>query len=180
MRSLLTLLLSRLNTLSSFSSSIPFPWTHSSASISFLWWGDKNWTQDYRRSLTSAKHRSIITVYVCLWPHYCWYKPGCSWPSWPPGYVVHHFQSQILYCWAALKVLCPKPVALRRFVVTHVQDMTFGHDECDTIEVDLDPACTDPLQSLPTLRNINTPTQPVSSSNWLKDHSIHFTKSLRY
>lgn len=43
--------------------------------------------------------------------------------------------------------------------MTQVQDMTHGHDECDTTGSDLDPACTDPLQSLPTLHNIDTPTQ---------------------
>ena len=21
------------------------------------------------------------------WPHYSWYKPGCCWPSWPPGHA---------------------------------------------------------------------------------------------
>jgi len=24
--------------------------------------------------------------YSC-WPHYSWYKPGCRWPSWPPGHT---------------------------------------------------------------------------------------------
>jgi len=26
--------------------------------------------------------------YSC-WPHYSWYKPGCHWPSWPPGHTTH-------------------------------------------------------------------------------------------
>ena len=33
--------------------------------------------------------------YSC-WPHYSWYKPGCHWPSWPPGHTAGSYSAS---CW---------------------------------------------------------------------------------
>ncbi|KAK4810277.1 hypothetical protein QYF61_015307 [Mycteria americana] len=67
---------------------------------------------------------------------------------------------QVLFCLAAFQPLFPKPVALHGVVVTQVQDPTLGLVEPHTI--DLGPSIQPvqvPLQSLPTLQQINTPTQ---------------------
>ena len=45
-----------------------------------------NWTQHSRCSLTSAEYRGTITSLLLL-ALYSWYKPGCRWPSWPPGHT---------------------------------------------------------------------------------------------
>ncbi|KAK4830880.1 hypothetical protein QYF61_013809 [Mycteria americana] len=67
---------------------------------------------------------------------------------------------QVLLCWAAFQPLFPKPVALHRGAVAQVQDPTLGLVEPHTI--DLGPSIQPvqvPLQSLPPLKQINTPTQ---------------------
>ncbi|KAK4831509.1 hypothetical protein QYF61_018093, partial [Mycteria americana] len=68
--------------------------------------------------------------------------------------------SQVLLCWAAFQPLFPKPVALHGVAVAQVQDLALGLVEPHTI--DLGPSTQPvqvPLQSLPTLHQINTPTQ---------------------
>ncbi|KAK4822662.1 hypothetical protein QYF61_019029 [Mycteria americana] len=67
---------------------------------------------------------------------------------------------QVLFCQAAFQPLFPKPVALHGVAVTQVQDLALGLVEPHTI--DLSPSIQPvqvPLQSLPTLKQINTPTQ---------------------
>ena len=67
---------------------------------------------------------------------------------------------QVLLRWAAFQPLLPKPIALRGVVVTQGQDPSFGLAEPHTI--DLGPSIQPvqiPLQSLPTLQQINSPTQ---------------------
>ncbi|GAB0199280.1 hypothetical protein GRJ2_002393400 [Grus japonensis] len=67
---------------------------------------------------------------------------------------------QILFRQAVLKPLFPKPVAFHGVVVTQVQDPTLSLVEPHT--VGLGPSIQPvqiPLQSLPTLKQINTPTQ---------------------
>ncbi|KAK4825213.1 hypothetical protein QYF61_025141 [Mycteria americana] len=67
---------------------------------------------------------------------------------------------QVLLCWAAFQPLFPKPVVLHGVVVTQVQDPALGLVKPHTI--DLGPSIQPvqvPLQSLPTLKQINTPTQ---------------------
>ncbi|KAK4832009.1 hypothetical protein QYF61_020447 [Mycteria americana] len=67
---------------------------------------------------------------------------------------------QVLFCWAAFQPLFPKPVALHGVVVTQAQDLALGLVKPHTI--DLGPSIQPvqvPLQSLPTLKQINTPTQ---------------------
>ncbi|KAK4833094.1 hypothetical protein QYF61_027760 [Mycteria americana] len=63
---------------------------------------------------------------------------------------------QVLFCWAAFQPLFPKPVALHGVVVTQVQDPALGLVEPHTIG--LGPSIQ-PVQSLPTLKQINTPAQ---------------------
>ncbi|KAK4822538.1 hypothetical protein QYF61_015544 [Mycteria americana] len=67
---------------------------------------------------------------------------------------------QVLLCQAAFQPLFPKPVALHGVAVAQVQDLALGLVEPHTI--DLGPSIQPvqvPLQSLPTLQQINTPTQ---------------------
>ncbi|KAK4819628.1 hypothetical protein QYF61_008848 [Mycteria americana] len=67
---------------------------------------------------------------------------------------------QVLFRWAASQPLFPKPVALHGVAVTQVQDLALGLVEPRTI--DLGPSIQPvqvPLQSLPPLQQINTPTQ---------------------
>ncbi|KAK4810045.1 hypothetical protein QYF61_005108 [Mycteria americana] len=67
---------------------------------------------------------------------------------------------QVLFHRAALQPLFPKPVALHGVVVTQVQDLALSLVEPHTI--DLGPLIQPvqiPLQSLPTLEQINTPAQ---------------------
>ncbi|KAK4831915.1 hypothetical protein QYF61_020292 [Mycteria americana] len=67
---------------------------------------------------------------------------------------------QVLFCQAAFQPLFPKPVALHGVAVAQVQDLALGLVEPHTI--DLGPSIQPvqvPLQSLPTLQQINTPTQ---------------------
>ncbi|KAK4832426.1 hypothetical protein QYF61_023105 [Mycteria americana] len=68
--------------------------------------------------------------------------------------------SQVLLCLAAFQPLFPKPVALHGVAVPQVQDLALGLVEPHTI--DLGPSIQPvqiPLQSLPTLKQINTPAQ---------------------
>ncbi|KAK4831631.1 hypothetical protein QYF61_018571 [Mycteria americana] len=68
--------------------------------------------------------------------------------------------SQVLLCWAAFQPLFPKPVALHGVAVAQVQDLALGLVKPHTI--DLGPSIQPvqvPLQSLPPLKQINTPTQ---------------------
>jgi len=82
------------------------------------------------------------------------------------GTLLAHIQTAIdqhpmvLFCWAAFQPLLPKSVALLGVVVTKVQDTAFGLVEIYTIG--LGPSILSvhiPLQSLPTLKQIDTPTQ---------------------
>ncbi|KAK4810419.1 hypothetical protein QYF61_025526 [Mycteria americana] len=68
--------------------------------------------------------------------------------------------SQVLFCWAAFQPLFPKPVALHGVVVAQVQDLALSFVEPHTIgpSPSIQPVQV-PLQSLPTLKQINTPTQ---------------------
>ncbi|KAK4817545.1 hypothetical protein QYF61_019502 [Mycteria americana] len=78
------------------------------------------------------------------------------------GTLLAHIQpavdqhAQVLLCWAAFQPLFPKPVALHEVAVTQVQDLTLSLVEPHTI--DLGPSIQ-PVQSLPTLKQINTPAQ---------------------
>ncbi|KAK4829578.1 hypothetical protein QYF61_005678 [Mycteria americana] len=67
---------------------------------------------------------------------------------------------QVLLCQAAFQPLFPKPAALHGVAVTQVQDPALGLVKPHTI--DLGPSTQPvqvPLQSLPTLQQINTPAQ---------------------
>ncbi|KAK4816497.1 hypothetical protein QYF61_017458 [Mycteria americana] len=82
------------------------------------------------------------------------------------GTLLAHIQpavnqhSQVLLCWAAFQPLFPKPVALHGVVVTQVQDLALGLVEPHTIgpSPSIQPVQV-PLQSLPPLKQINTPAQ---------------------
>ncbi|KAK4810573.1 hypothetical protein QYF61_004536 [Mycteria americana] len=71
-----------------------------------------------------------------------------------------HQHPQVLLCQAAFQPLFPKPVALHGVAVGQVQDLALSLVECNTI--DLGPSIQPvqvPLQTLPPLKQINTPTQ---------------------
>ncbi|KAK4819936.1 hypothetical protein QYF61_015557 [Mycteria americana] len=116
-------------------------------------------------------------------PHQCRVQGGNRFPS-PAGHTIFdtsqdaigllghlgtllaHIQPavdqhpQVLLCQAAFQPLFSKPVALHGVVVTQVQDPALGLVEPHTI--DLGPSIQPvqvPLQSLPTLQQINTPAQ---------------------
>ncbi|GAB0184594.1 hypothetical protein GRJ2_000924700 [Grus japonensis] len=67
---------------------------------------------------------------------------------------------QVPFRQAAFQLLFPKPVVLPGVVVTQVQDLALGLVEPHTIGLhpSIQPAQI-PLQSLPTLKQIDTPTQ---------------------
>ncbi|KAK4807042.1 hypothetical protein QYF61_018383 [Mycteria americana] len=67
---------------------------------------------------------------------------------------------QVLLCQAAFQPLFPKPVALHGVAVAQVQDLALGLVKPHTIHPSpsIQPVQV-PLQSLPTLQQINTPTQ---------------------
>ncbi|KAK4810518.1 hypothetical protein QYF61_004481 [Mycteria americana] len=67
---------------------------------------------------------------------------------------------QVLFCWAAFQPLFPKPVALHGVAVAQVRDPALSLVEPHTIGLgpSIQPVQV-PLQSLPTLQQINTPTQ---------------------
>ncbi|KAK4812136.1 hypothetical protein QYF61_000977 [Mycteria americana] len=82
------------------------------------------------------------------------------------GTLLAHIQaavsqhSQVLLCQAAFQPLFPKPAALHGVAVAQVQDLALGLVEPHTI--DLGPSIQPvqvPLQSLPTLQQIDTPAQ---------------------
>ncbi|KAK4818296.1 hypothetical protein QYF61_010438 [Mycteria americana] len=82
------------------------------------------------------------------------------------GTLLAHIQAavnqhaQVLLCQAAFQPLFPKPVALHGVAVAQVQDLALGLVKPHTI--DLGPSIQPvqvPLQSLPTLKQTNTPTQ---------------------
>ncbi|KAK4816040.1 hypothetical protein QYF61_011048 [Mycteria americana] len=82
------------------------------------------------------------------------------------GTLLAHIQAavnqhaQVLLCLAAFQPLFPKPVALHGVAVTQVQDLALGLVKPHT--TDLGPSIQPvqvPLQSLPTLQLINSPTQ---------------------
>ncbi|KAK4826991.1 hypothetical protein QYF61_013091 [Mycteria americana] len=82
------------------------------------------------------------------------------------GTLLAHIQAavnqhpQVLLCQAGFQPLFPKPVALHGVAVAQVQDLALGLVKPHTI--DLSPSIQPvqvPLQSLPTLQQINTPTQ---------------------
>ncbi|KAK4830581.1 hypothetical protein QYF61_011759 [Mycteria americana] len=82
------------------------------------------------------------------------------------GTLLAHIQAavnqhpQVLLCQAAFQPLFPKPVALHGVAVAQVQDLALGLVKPHT--TDLGPSIQPvqvPLQSLPTLQQINTPTQ---------------------
>ncbi|KAK4815796.1 hypothetical protein QYF61_007236 [Mycteria americana] len=82
------------------------------------------------------------------------------------GTLLAHIQaavnqhSQVILSRAALQPLFPKPVALHGIAVAQVQDLALGLVKPHTI--DLGPSIQPvqvPLQSLPPLQQINTPTQ---------------------
>ncbi|KAK4825630.1 hypothetical protein QYF61_001415 [Mycteria americana] len=82
------------------------------------------------------------------------------------GTLLAHIQAavnqhpQVLLCWAAFQPLFPKPVALHGVAVAQVQDLALGLVKPHTIHPSpsIQPVQV-PLQSLPTLQQINTPTQ---------------------
>ncbi|KAK4816265.1 hypothetical protein QYF61_014337 [Mycteria americana] len=82
------------------------------------------------------------------------------------GTLLAHIQAavnqhtQVLLCWAAFQPLFPKPVALHGVAVAQVQDLALGLVEPHTIgpSPSIQPVQV-PLQSLPTLQQINTPAQ---------------------
>jgi len=67
---------------------------------------------------------------------------------------------QVLFRQAAFQLLLPKPVALHGVVVTEVQDLALGHVETPTdgLGPSMQPVQI-PLQILPTLEQVDTPTQ---------------------
>jgi len=80
---------------------------------------------------------------------------------------------------AALQPLLPKPVVLHRVVVTQAQKLAFGVIKPHTIHLNssIQPVQI-PLQSLPTLEQINTLTQYGVIANLLTEHFIPSARSL--
>ncbi|KAK4818648.1 hypothetical protein QYF61_016619, partial [Mycteria americana] len=82
------------------------------------------------------------------------------------GTLLAHIQAavnqhpQVLFCLAAFQPLFPKPVALHGVAVAQVQDLALGLVKPHTIHLSpsIQPVQV-PLQSLPTLKQINTPAQ---------------------
>ncbi|KAK4826124.1 LOW QUALITY PROTEIN: hypothetical protein QYF61_005276 [Mycteria americana] len=118
-----------------------------------------------------------------VWPHQCRVQGHNHFPS-PAGHAIFdtgqdaigllgrlgtllaHIQAavnqhpQVLLCQAAFQPLFPKPVALHGVAVAQVQDLALGLVKPHTIHPSpsIQPVQV-PLQSLPTLQQINTPTQ---------------------
>ena len=149
-----------------FTSFIALLWTRFSTSMSLLQWGPETEHSILRCGLTSAKYRGMITALVLLATLF-WYKPGCYWPSWPPGHTAGSCSAgwinqhpQVLFCQAAFQPPFPKPVALCGVVVTQVQDPALSLVEPHTTGLSpLVQPVQIPLQSLPALKQINTPPQ---------------------
>ncbi|GAB0183390.1 mitochondrial enolase superfamily member 1 [Grus japonensis] len=84
----------------------------------------------------------------------------------PLGTLLAHVQPvvsqhpQVLFCQAAFQPLFPKPVVFHGVVVTDMQDLALGLVEPDTVGLGplIHPVQIS-LQSLPTLKQINTPAQ---------------------
>ncbi|KAK4820324.1 hypothetical protein QYF61_023557 [Mycteria americana] len=82
------------------------------------------------------------------------------------GTLLAHIQpavnqhAQVLLCWAAFQPLFPKPIALHGVAVAQGQDLALSLVEPHTIDLGpwIQPVQV-PLQSLPTLQQMNTPTQ---------------------
>ncbi|KAK4829830.1 hypothetical protein QYF61_006840 [Mycteria americana] len=118
-----------------------------------------------------------------VWPHQCQVQGHDHFPT-PAGHripdtsqdaigflgclgtLLAHIQvavnqhPEVLLCQAAFQPLFPKPVALHGVAVAQVQDLALGLVKPQTI--DLGPSIQPvqvPLQSLPPLKQINTPTQ---------------------
>ncbi|KAK4815962.1 hypothetical protein QYF61_010456 [Mycteria americana] len=118
-----------------------------------------------------------------VWPHQCRVQGHDRFPS-PAGHAIFdtsqdaigflghlgtllaHIQAavnqhpQLLFCLAAFQPLFPKPVALHGVAVAQVQDLALGLVKPHTIGPgpSIQPVQV-PLQSLPPLKQINTPTQ---------------------
>ncbi|KAK4826416.1 hypothetical protein QYF61_008949 [Mycteria americana] len=82
------------------------------------------------------------------------------------GTLLAHIQAavdqrpQVLFCLAAFQPLFPKPVALHGVAVAQVQDLALGLVKPHTTGPSpLIQPVQDPLESLPTLKQINTPAQ---------------------
>ncbi|KAK4829089.1 hypothetical protein QYF61_002040 [Mycteria americana] len=130
----------------------------------------------------AARGPKLNTVFE-VWPHQCRVQGHDHFPS-PAGHTIPdtsqdavgllghlgtllaHIQpavnqhAQVLFCQAAFQPLFPKPVVLHGVVVAQVQDPALGLVEPHTIGLgpSIQPVQV-PLQSLPTLKEINTPTQ---------------------
>ena len=83
-----------------------------------------------RYSLNRTENRGMITSCSC-WQQYFGYKPGCHWPSWPPGHTVGHsaeHQPTLLRSLSSDQPSShyPKPVALPGVVLAKVQDPALG------------------------------------------------------
>ncbi|KAK4817737.1 hypothetical protein QYF61_026537 [Mycteria americana] len=129
-----------------------------------------------------ARGPKLNTVFE-VWPHQCRVQGHNHFPS-PAGHAIFdtsqdaigflghlgtllaHIQPavnqhpQVLFCLAAFQPLFPKPVVLHGVAVAQVQDPALGLVKPHT--TDLGPSIQPvqvPLQSLPTLQQINTPTQ---------------------
>ncbi|KAK4810664.1 LOW QUALITY PROTEIN: hypothetical protein QYF61_007464 [Mycteria americana] len=139
-------------------------------------------TVQHLNVLLVVRGPKVNTVFK-VWPHQCRVQGHDHFPS-PAGHTIPdtsqdavgflghlgtllaHIQApvnqhpQVLFCQAAFQPLFPKPVALHGVVVTQVQDPTLGLVKPHTI--DLGPLIQPvqvPLQSLPPLKQINTPAQ---------------------
>ena len=133
-----------------------------------------NWTQYSRCVLTSAEYRGTITSLLLLatlfliqarmlyqkYSHIGTLRLGHlgTLPAQVQLAVNQH--PQVLFHQAVFQPLFPKPVALHEVVVTQVQDSALGVIEPYTADIGpLTQPVQIPLQSLPTIKQINTPTQ---------------------
>ncbi|GAB0207267.1 hypothetical protein GRJ2_003192300 [Grus japonensis] len=124
-----------------------------------------------------------LNTVLKVWPHQCRVQGDNHFPT-PAGHTVSdtsqdaicrlghlgtllaHIQlvvnqhPQVLFCRAAFQPLFPKPVVCHGVVVTQVQDLALSLVEPHTIGLgpSIQPVQIS-LQSLPTLKQIDTPTQ---------------------
>ncbi|KAK4825444.1 hypothetical protein QYF61_027474 [Mycteria americana] len=102
------------------------------------------------------------------------------------GTLLAHVQAavnqhpQVLFRWAAFQPLFPKPVALHGVAVAQVQDLALGLAEPHTTGLgpSIQPVQV-PLQSLPTLEQINTPAQLGVLCKLTEGHTQLGSKKLR-